>query len=250
MPLRLDRMGLELYVFGSDGGNAEALDRRILPELRAYGYECIEGFAKPDGLGELARRHGLRLAGVHASTSALQSLADLTRFAKANGSHDLCVSGPLSWNARGLSDYLATAKVLNEAGSRLSADGLRVHYHNHEFEFTPLDGSRTAFDVLMEATDSNAVSVCVDVGWAWAAGADVPALLARYGPRIGFVHLRDFARGRSVALGAGEVNLRVQLEAIANLPNLRELIVEHDPTTADPLGAMRESLEWLRNALS
>ncbi len=250
MAIRLDRIGLELYVFGPDGGNVEVLDRRIFPELRAYGYECIEGFAKPEGLGDLARRHGLRLAGVHAGTSALQAPADLTNFANANGARDLCVSGPLSWNARTLNDYLATAKVLNEAGVRLRAEGMRVHYHNHEFEFAPLDGARTAFDVLMDSTETSAVSFCFDAGWAWAAGADVSALLARYGPRIGFVHLRDFARGRSVALGAGEVNLRAQLAAIANLPDLRELIVEHDPTTSDPLGAMRESIEWLRGALS
>ncbi|MCZ7645037.1 MAG: sugar phosphate isomerase/epimerase [Planctomycetota bacterium] len=238
-------IGVELYVFGPEARNAEALSLRILPALRHYGYACVESFAQPLELPELLKRAGLRLAGVHLATGQLAKPEKYVAFAKAGGCADLCVSGPLNWKSRGRDDYLATAKFLNESAKRLAGEGLRLHYHNHEFEFARIDGGLTALEVLLAELDP-AVDLCLDAGWVWAAGVDAAALLRRHAERIGFLHLRDFRGPDSVALGAGEVPLAEHLRAVAALPRLRELIVEHDPITPDPLGAMRASLEWLR----
>ncbi|MEJ7664264.1 MAG: hypothetical protein WKG07_34425 [Hymenobacter sp.] len=44
--------------------------------------------------------------------------------------------------------FKAAAARLNQAGARCKAAGLRVGYHNHDFEFKPIDGT-TLYDVLL-----------------------------------------------------------------------------------------------------
>ena len=92
-------------------------------------------------------------------------------------------------------DCFATPERVREAAERLDrlADELADHdlpllYHNHDAEFTDL-GERTAFDALVEETDS--VGFELDVGLATYAGADAAALLDRYGDRIELLHCTD-----------------------------------------------------------
>jgi sugar phosphate isomerase/epimerase len=93
------------------------------------------------------------------------------------------------------SDYFESADSVREVAQRLGtlADELADHdypllYHNHDAEFTELDGQR-AFDALVEATDS--VDFELDVGLAAYGGADPAAVIERYGDRIDLVHCTD-----------------------------------------------------------
>lgn len=138
-----------------------------------------------------------------------------------------------------------------EAGRRLSsladaldADDAGLHYHNHTFEFTPLDDG-TAFDAFAAAADG--VGLEIDTGLASHAGVDPVALLERYGDRVSLVHLTDSRAGEEDALhvdpGEGEVDVPACVEAAGDA-GADWIIFEHG-LTDDPLRSMERAAETL-----
>ncbi|MBI1340777.1 TIM barrel protein [bacterium] len=87
------------------------------------------------------------------------------------------------------------ADMLNQAAIGLGGHGLKVGYHNHNFEFTPVlgqpPGGTTGLDVLLRATDPALVVFELDVGWAAAAGADPVAVLRSSPGRFRLMHVKD-----------------------------------------------------------
>ena len=84
-------------------------------------------------------------------------------------------------------------------GERLSreatiaeGEGLKLAWHNHDFEFQPLtDGSRPID--LMVGNSSPNVRLELDCGWVFQAGGDIETELKRFAPRIIAIHAKDAA---------------------------------------------------------
>jgi hypothetical protein len=51
-----------------------------------------------------------------------------------------------------LDGWKRVAERFNQAGERARAAGLRFGYHNHDYEFAPVEG-QVPYDVLLAATD-------------------------------------------------------------------------------------------------
>ena len=65
-------------------------------------------------------------------------------------------------------DVRRFAAELGEFARRIAAHGIRLGYHNHEFEFAPLDGT-TVWDVLLAELPPE-VELELDVYWAAVGG--------------------------------------------------------------------------------
>jgi sugar phosphate isomerase/epimerase len=87
-------------------------------------------------------------------------------------------------------DWKANAEFLNQKATALKAQGLKVGYHNHNFEFAPL-GSTYGLEILLKETDPSLVTFEIDVGWVAAAGHDPAALMARHKGRFTMMHVKD-----------------------------------------------------------
>jgi sugar phosphate isomerase/epimerase len=110
------------------------------------------------------------------------------------------------WSSR--DGVRAIADQLAGAAEIAAARGMRVGYHNHNFEFESVIDGRTAYEVFVELLDP-AVVLELDTYWAAVGGQDVPALLDRLGPRVIALHLKDGPLAGTIAdqvpLGQGEV---------------------------------------------
>jgi sugar phosphate isomerase/epimerase len=201
-----------------------------LTALAAAGYTGVEGFVDQIGLRlpEL-QACGLAVTGLHVTSGALVTELDATRKAlEATNCPTLIVSGPLGWNDRSRENWLATIAVLASAAKHIAADGRRLLYHNHEFEFQTTEAGLCAYDLLAPGLADSAAAWCCDLGWVWRAGVDPLLVLTRLGTQIEAVHLRDFTASVACALGAGEAPV---MDWLAALPNdLRWRVVEADPT--------------------
>ena len=83
----------------------------------------------------------------------------------------------------------ALAAAINDAASFAAQHGIRIGYHNHDFEFsTKIDGA-SAYDLLISLLD-DAVVLEVDTYWASVGGEDVFELLPRLGERVRFLHVK------------------------------------------------------------
>ncbi|HUQ78285.1 MAG TPA: TIM barrel protein [Patescibacteria group bacterium] len=136
------------------------------------------------------------------------------------------------------------ADELNEAARAASSRGLRIGYHNHHFELESLIGSRHALEVFADLLAPD-VALEIDTYWAFAGGADVPALLRRLGDRVVALHLKDgdgtLDTARQVAVGSGALPIR---EIIAAAPAALR-VVELDDTAGDMFEAIRASRAFL-----
>ncbi len=52
-----------------------------------------------------------------------------------------------------LDDFHKIAEELNKAGEQCNAAGIKLCYHNHAFEFGPIDG-KVPYDILIDETDA------------------------------------------------------------------------------------------------
>jgi sugar phosphate isomerase/epimerase len=136
--------------------------------------------------------------------------------------------------------------LLNSYGQRFADAGLRLAYHNHQFEFAPLDGS-TMWELLAAETDPALVDLELDVFWAEVGGFDPIDLIGRYSARLPLLHLKDRAHGpdnTDLPVGAGVLPWE-RILAAADAAGVQWGIVEQDHP-GDPLDDIRRSFHYLQ----
>ena len=135
------------------------------------------------------------------------------------------------------------AEQINEASARAAGHGLRLGYHNHEWELSAIVDGRHALEVLADLLAPE-VFLEVDTYWAAVGGADVPALLRRLGKRVLALHVKDgpLVRGEpNVAVGRGLMSVP---EVLAAAPEALR-VVEMDACATDIVQALAESRTYL-----
>ncbi len=155
----------------------------------------------------------------------------------------------------GLDKFRALADKLNRAGEKCRAAGLGFCYHNHAFEFEPMEAT-TGFQVLMDRLDRNLCGFEVDCFWVSVAGHDPAALLQKLSGRVPLLHLKDKAPGTPVMfketvdrgafkeVGSGVIDWPAVLRAAASA-GVQHYFVEQDQTPGDPLDSLRQSFGYL-----
>lgn len=201
-----------------------------------YGYSAA-------GLAPLTDEAGLEVPSLGVSLSNLQNDVDLVvAEAHAIGARYVRVSGSGSWT---LADYSRTAAILNEAGERLGAEGIRVAYHNHGFEFETEENGVTGYDVLVRETNPAFVTMELDVYWAASTDTAATDLFERYPGRFELLHLKDIAEDGSFAdVGAGTIDF-AEIFAAAPLAGVRYGFTEHDQPSPDGVTSACTSLGYL-----
>jgi sugar phosphate isomerase/epimerase len=146
--------------------------------------------------------------------------------------------------------WRAYAADLNQAGAAARTAGLRLGFHNHFWEWAPLDDDTplTGFDVLIAETDPRLVHFEVDLYWAWFAHRDPVGLLAQVGNRIRQYHVKDMRyvnHGPTWAdPGTGVIDF-ARIFAAAGHPRDHQYIVERDDAGANALNTATVGFNFL-----
>jgi sugar phosphate isomerase/epimerase len=154
--------------------------------------------------------------------------------------------------ARDTATWAAFAHDLNQAGRMARRVGLRLGYHNHNWEFFRLtdDPSRTAFDVLVEETDPRYVHFELDLFWSFRGAHDPVDIVDRIDGRVRQYHVKDMNQAGSFEdVGQGLIDFA----RIFRAQQAEEYIVERDDagtpprTPAQALDTARVGYEYLAN---
>jgi sugar phosphate isomerase/epimerase len=239
---RLMRLALQLFTLRTiDAVSA-------FPTLAAQGYEAVELFERPDGAGELRRRlddAGLEACGWHVGLERLEGeLEDVVDQARVLGIGHLVVP----WTEPPVDRAGAEALAQRLAGlrDRVTPEGFSLGYHNHGHELEPLADGTVVLDVLAQV---DGLELELDLGWAWAAGADPVTLLATHAGRVPLVHAKDFGEGESsTPVGDGVVGFERIVPAMRDA-GVEWLVAEQEEIEGDPLEATARSAEFLRRLL-
>lgn len=225
-----------------------AADRKgTLGALASFGYQAVECFdvlTDPEALRADLDAAGLAVCSTHAPALGERAQAAY-RGARTIGADTVIVPYQEPGRFADAEGVRAVATELNEAARRAAEHGLRLGYHNHDFEISQLVGGRPALEVLAEQLDED-VLLEVDTYWAAVGGQDVPALLNRLGSRVTRLHIKDGPVNKTepmTAVGSGRMPVA---EILAAQPSVRWHIVELDHCATDMLTAVKESYDWLK----
>lgn len=260
-------IGIQLYTLGPDAqkdldgtlkqvaaigyGKVElaGLLGRTAKEFRASldraGLKCTSAHIQAKGgpgtfdsdLGKLAA--DLKTLGVE--TAVMPMIAIPSRFGAPTKEEGIV--GYLRRVAEGTTadDWKANADFLNEKGKALKASGIKVGYHNHNYEFAPV-GSTTGMEILLANTDPSLVTFEVDIGWVAAAGVDPYAFMARHKGRFSLAHVKDIKADTKpnfsfqmdpAEIGSGVLDWK-RLLSEAYAAGVRGFYVEQEPPFTRP----------------
>jgi sugar phosphate isomerase/epimerase len=255
---QLSRLGVQLYTV-----------RTVLPEhpletLRAIeeiGYKEIEtGGAPLEKIWPALEKTKLKGVSAHLDSKLVtqgpeadldRTLADL----KQKG-FSYAVYPYLPPNERGGVEAIKKlAASLNRAAAKAQAAGLKFAYHNHAFEFEPVNGEPVG-GALMTETDPKLVGFEVDCFWVSVAGHDPAQIIEQLSGRVPLLHLKDKAADTPVRynesvpkatfqeVGHGVIDWPAVLRA-ADKAGVEHYFVEQDQTPGDPVASLRQSYQFL-----
>jgi sugar phosphate isomerase/epimerase len=104
-----------------------------------------------------------------------------------------------------VAQYQRTADRCNKAAEKCQAAGLTLCYHNHSFEFAPLQDKTTGFEVFIQEFDSKNMKFELDVFWVAIGGWNPLDTLKRLHGRVAQVHLKDLLTGSQTETDEGKV---------------------------------------------
>jgi sugar phosphate isomerase/epimerase len=150
--------------------------------------------------------------------------------------------------------WRAFARDLNRAGRMARDAGLKLGYHNHNWEFFRLtdNPSRTAYDVLTDTTDPDLVHLELDLFWAIRGARDPVDLIRQNKGRVLQYHVKDLNQAGSFEdPGQGLIDF-ARIFRHSDEAGVREYIVERDDAgtpprePADALDTARVGYQFLR----
>lgn len=145
--------------------------------------------------------------------------------------------------------WTALGQELGRIATRARAGGMRLAYHNHDFELVDFDG-RTGLELLFAAAGPDLLTE-LDLAWVARAGHDPAVMLGKFRGRLFAVHAKDNApkgqaddEGGFAAVGQGVLDWNAILPAAADA-GVQWYIVEHDHPR-DPAKVIQASADYLR----
>lgn len=246
---KLERIGVQLYTVRTlMAKNVE----ETLRQVREIGYNEVE-FAgyfdrAPSALRQTIDSLGLSAPAAHVGLNDLEGdrLPRTLDAANTMGHRYLIVAYMPPEARKTLNDWKSIAERFNKAGEAVKARGMQFAYHNHDFEFVPIDG-KIPLDVMLEATDPSLVRMELDLYWIAKGGGDWRAYFARWPGRFKLVHVKDSAgppQHEQRDVGAGMLPF-AEIFAQRASAGIEHFFVEHDEPS-DPLGTIRASYNHLK----
>jgi sugar phosphate isomerase/epimerase len=246
-------VGLELYSVRN------ALKEDPMGTVRTVaqmGYQCVEFYAPYFDWTEPQTKEMKRLLddlGVHCfsthNSSSYFSPDNLKRARDMNlilGSKYVVMSS--SQPKPGLDGWKEVADTLNSAADQLEPAGLKTGYHNHELEFTPVEGKRP-IEILAKNTKPS-VALQFDVGTCLEAGSDPVAWIRANPGRIRSIHCKDWApgagRGYTVLFGEGVADWKAIFASAESVGGVEYYLVEQEGSRFSEFDTAKKCLQTFR----
>jgi len=230
--------------------------KRTLQKVKEIGYSAVQvsgmGPIDPHLLKEIVDELDLNICATHTSYERLQQ--DLKNVIKEHQLWNCKYVGigslpqAYSKDREGFTRFAKEASIL---GGELAENGLKLIYHNHNFEFER-HGDELAMNILMSKSDPDKLGFEIDTYWVQAGGGSPVSWLKKVAGRIDVVHFKDMAltNEKQIMAEIGEGNL--DWESIIDVCreiNVKWYAVEQDVCTKDPFESLEISFKYLQKFL-
>jgi len=217
------------------------------------GYQCVEFFspyydwseAQAKDMRKLMDDLGIRCYSTHNDGSNVTSekVEHTIALNKILGCKYVVVASAKP--ADGPDGWSAVADLLNTGAELLAPSGLKTGYHNHELEFTPVDGKRPIETIAAKTKPT--VMLQLDVGTCIQAGSDPVAWIKQNPGRIHSLHLKDFSpepdKGFKVLFGEGIAKWKEIFTAAESVGGAEYYLMEQEGSRLSELDTAKACLE-------
>ena len=190
----IKKLGVQLYTVRDHLSDPVQADQTFA-RLAALGYtEVHTAGNKFDAalFGQLLAKHGISVIGTHYDLKKILSDPKETIAHHRLWNTTNIGIGSLPMAARtDLGELKAFLEKFNNAAALYAKEGFKLTYHNHQFEFSRIDGYKTVMEILAEEMDPEHISFVLDTCWVAAGGAGVLDWMERLKGRIDILHLKD-----------------------------------------------------------
>lgn len=90
--------------------------------------------------------------------------------------------------------YPVVMEEIKRIGVAVKAAGMKLLYHNHNFEFVTLEDGTYGFDDIYTQIPEDLLRAEPDTCWIKVAGQDPAGYIRKYGARCEIIHLKDFEK--------------------------------------------------------
>ncbi|MDQ6828252.1 MAG: sugar phosphate isomerase/epimerase [Gemmatimonadota bacterium] len=242
-PRRIGVIGLQLYTV------RKMMERNVeatLSAVSAIGYREVElnglyGLT-PAAMRQMLDRNHLLAPSSHISLEDMRANWPRTLDAAAILGQKFIVLPWLDEKDRTPDGMERIVHDLNTAGEVALKAGIQLAYHNHDFEFKPVNGA-IPYATLLAKTDPKLVKFELDLYWVVEAGQDPRAYIEKYPGRFPLLHVKDrSAEGKMADVGQGVIDFK-KIFAKAGR-SVQHYFVEHDEPPS-PIDDARISYEYL-----
>lgn len=257
----MKNMGIQLYTLRDQLVADTAGTIKFVAEA---GYGQVEAYHSPqtEDIIVAAKDNGLAVNSMHfdwntiveATDSALPDFQKVVASAKDHGLTHLVIPYLQDTLRNDLDGYKFIAEKFNNAAEITKAAGIRLSYHNHNFEFKPQVGGKTGYDVFIEEFSPDMMFE-IDVFWVKLAGIEPITLMEKLKGRVSQLHLKDIKKGVEIPsydhpgkdafkeIGNGMIDMAAIVAAAAK-NGVEHCHVEQDHSP-HPVESIRQSMKSL-----
>jgi sugar phosphate isomerase/epimerase len=150
-----------------------------------------------------------------------------------------------------LDQYKRHIELFNKSAEVCKKSGIQFGYHNHDFEFVPING-QVPYDLILKGTDPKMVQMELDLYWTSFAKVDALDLFKKNPGRFPMWHVKDMEKSASrtfAEVGTGSIDFK-RLFAAAGTAGLKHFFVEQDQTKRPPLESIEISYKNVQKLLA
>ena len=192
-------VGIQVYGLRKLLENTPENFKSVMEQVKAMGYDGVELAGlyglEPEYIRDVLKKAGLVPISAHVPLADMMADAEKVAVDYTTIGVSYVVVPYLPEEYRpDTQGYSAVIEEMKRIGAVMNTHGLKLLYHNHDFEFVTLPDGAFGLDDIYTRVPAELLKVEPDTCWIKVAGQDPAGYIRKYGSRCEIVHLKDFIR--------------------------------------------------------
>lgn len=257
-------IGLQLYTLRDElpkdvKGTLEKVAEAGYTTVETYGFSAKDQFwgLKPEELKKILDDNGLKAVSGHYNLGSFlydgktEEVVAAIEAAKILKSEFLTIPWVDEPFRKNIEDYKKIASRVNEAAKMCKKAGLKLAYHNHDFEFKKYDGV-TGYEILLKETDKDLVYFELDLYWVVHSGNDPLKLFKENPGRFKMWHVKDKDKNNSdlnTEVGSGTIDFKPFFAAAKQSGMIHFFVEQENNFASNSFESIKTSCDFISNNL-
>ncbi|SCY28487.1 Sugar phosphate isomerase/epimerase [Flavobacterium anhuiense] len=257
-------IGLQLYTLRDElpkdvKGTLEKVAKAGYTTVETYGFSIKDQFwgLTPKELKKILDDNGLKAVSGHYNLGSFlydgntAELIAAIEAAKVLKNEFLTVPWIDEPFRRSIEDYKKIAASVNEAAEMCKKAGLKLAYHNHDFEFKKYDGV-TGYEILLKETDKDLVYFELDLYWIVHSGNDPLKLFKENPGRFKMWHVKDKDKNNNdlnTEVGSGTIDFKPFFSAAKQSGMVHFFVEQENNFASNSFDSIQTSCDFISKSL-